>query len=76
MAPFKYPTTPTSSREELITLSQDIHSDVTNLMRNYTEGRDKLRTSLEQQKQRQQDQQANFDFSNTMYSQPNKVKKF
>ena len=50
------------SREELIKLSQDIHSDVTNLMRNYTEGRDKLKKSLEQSRQRQQEA-ASFDLS-------------
>ena len=60
-----------SSREELIKLSQDIHSDVTKLMRNYTEGRDKLRVSLEQNVQKQQDS-ANFDLNNT-YGQMNKV---
>ena len=61
-----------SSREELIKLSQDIHSDVTKLMRNYTEGRDKLRVSLEQNVQKQQDS-ANFDLNNT-YGQMNKVR--
>ena len=40
-------------------------------MRNYTEGRDKLRVSLEQNVQKQQDS-ANFDLNNT-YGQMNKV---
>ena len=40
-------------------------------MRNYTEGRDKLRVALEQNVQKQQDT-ANFDFNNT-YGQMNKV---
>ena len=42
-------------------------------MRNYTEGRDKLRASLEQNVQKQQDS-ANFDLNNT-YGQMNKVGK-
>ena len=42
-------------------------------MRNYTEGRDKLRVSLEQNVQKQQDS-ANFDLNNT-YGQMNKVGK-
>ena len=41
-------------------------------MRNYTEGRDKLRVSLEQNVQKQQDS-ANFDLNNT-YGQMNKVR--
>ena len=41
-------------------------------MRNYTEGRDKLKNSLEQSRQRQQDA-ANFDLSSSAYGQPNKV---
>ena len=41
-------------------------------MRNYTEGRDKLRASLEQNVQKQQDS-ANFDLNNT-YGQMNKVR--
>ena len=41
-------------------------------MRNYTEGRDKLKNSLEQSRQRQQEA-ANFDLSSNTYGQPNKV---
>ena len=41
-------------------------------MRNYTEGRDKLKNSLEQSRQRQQDA-ANFDLSSSAYGQLNKV---
>ena len=41
-------------------------------MRNYTEGRDKLRVSLEQNVQKLQDS-ANFDLNNT-YGQMNKVR--
>ena len=70
--PPSFPNANQCSRDELIKLSQDIHSDVTNLMRNYTEGRDKLKNSLEQSRQRQQDA-ANFDLSSSAYGQPNKV---
>ena len=61
-----------SSREELINLSQEIHSDITNLMRSYTEGRDKLKSALEQSRQRQQDS-APFDTPNGLYGQQHKV---
>ena len=61
-----------SSREELINLSQDIHSDVTKLMRSYAEGRDKLRTALEENRQRQKDS-STFDISSPLYGQQNKV---
>ena len=61
-----------STREELINLSQEIHSDTTNLMRSYTEGRDKLKFALEEQRKRQQETAA-IEAANVLNGLPNKV---
>ena len=61
-----------STREELINLSQEIHSDTTNLMRSYTEGRDKLKVALEEQRKRQQETAA-VEAANVLNGLPNKV---